>query len=104
MLLYNVTVKIDKDIEEEWLQWIKEKHIPDMMRTGQFTEARLCHLLDQPEDEESTYVIQYHCENNEKFNRYVNAFSSTIRDEHAKRYKEKFVAFRTLMEIIEIIK
>ena len=33
-ILYNVTVSIDKDVEKEWLEWMKKVHIPDVMRTG----------------------------------------------------------------------
>ncbi|MGB3076069.1 MAG: DUF4286 family protein, partial [Chitinophagales bacterium] len=62
MLLYNVTIQIAKDAETEWLHWMKTRHIPDVLLTGQFVEARISRLLDQPDDEDSTYVIQYQCE------------------------------------------
>lgn len=100
MLLYNVTVTIDSDSEVEWLDWMKRKHIPDMMKTGQFTGSHICKLLDQPEDDDSTYVIQYQCESREKFNNYNKNFAPALRDEYNSRYKDKFVAFRTLMEIV----
>lgn len=100
MLLYNVTVKIDKDTESEWLNWMKNSHIPDVMNTGQFIESRICKLLDQPDDEDSTYVIQYQCESHEKLNYYFKVFAGRLRDEHQRRYQDKFVAFRTVMEVI----
>lgn len=101
MLLYNVTIKIDKGSETEWLEWMKAKHIPDVMRTGQFIESRISKLLDQPEDDDSTYVIQYQCESMEKFNYYINTFASALREEHHALYKDRYVSFRTLMEVIE---
>src|SRR5580765_4582725 len=97
MILYNVTVKVDKDIEADWLEWMKTKHIPDVMNTGQFIESRISRLLDQPEDDDTTYVIQYHCESREKYEHYLNTFASALRDEFNSRYKGKFVIFRTLM-------
>ena len=100
MLLYNVTVKIDRNTEQEWLDWMKRKHIPDVMNTGQFTGSHICKLLDQPEDDDSTYVIQYQCESREKFNRYTENFAPAFREEFNSRYKDKFVIFRTLMEIV----
>lgn len=99
MIYYNVTVKMDKDIEQEWLQWMKTKHIPDVMQTGDFTASRICKLLEQPdEDEEATYVIQYTCATLHKYNHYIMHYAEALRDEHNKKFKEKFVAFRTIME------
>ena len=34
MILYNVTVNIDTDVEEDWIEWMKETHIPEVMKTG----------------------------------------------------------------------
>ena len=96
MLLYNVTVKIDRDIEEEWLRWMKEVHIPEVMRTGQFLDSRISRLLDQPEEDEPTYVIQYSCESREKLEYYFSEFASELREKHNRRYKDRFVAFRTV--------
>ena len=37
MIIYNVTVSlVDQTIHEEWLNWMKTKHIPDVMNTGCF--------------------------------------------------------------------
>ena len=29
MILYNVTVNIDKDVEQDWINWMKNTHIPE---------------------------------------------------------------------------
>lgn len=100
MLLYNVTVKIAKEVEPEWLQWMQQEHIPAVLESKQFLTSRISRLLDQPEEEESTYVIQYSCESRDHFNHYLHTFASALRDEHNKKYQGKFVAFRTLMEVI----
>ncbi|HYV93493.1 MAG TPA: DUF4286 family protein [Chitinophagales bacterium] len=100
MLLYNVTVKIDRDAEQEWLEWMKQKHIPDVMSSGQFAGSHICKLLDQPEDDDTTYVIQYRCESRENYEFYLKNFAPALQDEYNARYKGKFVAFRTLMEIV----
>ena len=100
MILYNVTVQIDKDIEGEWLEWMKSKHIPDVMTTGQFFESRISRLLNEPDEEVSTYVVQYQAESLAHYNRYINEFAPALRDEFNSRYKDKFVLFRTLMEVV----
>ena len=36
MYIYNVTVNVSDDVHIEWLKWMKETHIPDVMKTGCF--------------------------------------------------------------------
>ena len=36
MILYNVTVSIDVKKADEWLHWMRTKHIPDVMATSCF--------------------------------------------------------------------
>ena len=99
MILYNVTVKIENNAHEDWLKWMKEVHIPDVLATGLFEEYKLCLILhDDPEGK--TYAIQYFCKNMETFQRYQQEFAPLLQAEHQKRYKNKYVAFRTLMQVL----
>ena len=36
MILYNVTIKVDHDIHDEWMEWMKQTHIPQVLETGLF--------------------------------------------------------------------
>ncbi len=40
MIIYNVTVKIDLDVHDLWLKWMKEEHIPRVMETACFTDCK----------------------------------------------------------------
>ena len=48
MFVYNVTVSIDESVREEWLNWMKNVHVPDVMSTGLFTESRILKVIDSP--------------------------------------------------------
>ena len=56
MILYNVTVSIDARIHEEWLDWMKTKHVPGVMATGCFIESRLSRVHG---DEEGGVIFCY---------------------------------------------
>jgi hypothetical protein len=101
MIIYNVTVNVESDIHDEWLQWMKEKHIPDVMRTGMFVENRICKVLNREQDETGfTYAIQYVCKNMADYELYQKEHAPLLQAEHSERYRNKFVAFRTLLEIV----
>lgn len=97
MIIYNVTVKIDNAHHDEWLQWMRTKHIPDVLATGKFIEHKLCKVLVDDTDG-ITYSIQYSCKSMEVLNEYWENHAPALQQEHAERYKDKFVAFRTLLE------
>mgnify|MGYP003553888246 FL=1 len=46
MILYNVTIKVDHSIAGPWLAWLKEEHIPEMIKPGCFTGATILQLLE----------------------------------------------------------
>ena len=63
MILYNVTVSlVDQSIHQDWLKWMKEIHIPEVMDTGYFLDNKICRLLVE---DEITYAIQYACKDME---------------------------------------
>ena len=100
MILYNVTVNVDQSIHADWLEWMRNSHIPEVMKTGFFNEYRILKVLSD-EDTGPTYSIQYFCDTMEKYENYELNFAPKLRDDVIGRYKEKFIAFRTLLEVIE---
>lgn len=99
MIIYNVTVKIDVDVHDEWFSWMKTVHIPQVLATGKFIENKMCKVLVDDTDG-ITYSIQYTCKDMETLQRYQIENAIALQKDHTDRYKNKFVAFRTLLEIV----
>ena len=100
MIIYNVTVNIENDVHDEWLHWMKTIHIPDVMATGFFIENKLCRVLVD-EEQGKTYSFQYTSRNMEDLQEYQRLHAPRLQKEVADRYANKFVAFRTLLEIVQ---
>ena len=100
MIVYNVTVNVDNSVHVEWLNWMRETHIPDAMRTGIFQENRILKLIGDEDSGGHTYAIQYTCMTMNDYNTYEQKFAPALQKAHADRYKDKFVAFRTLLEVV----
>ena len=99
MILYNVTVKIEKTLAPEWLDWMKITHIPDVMKTGLFTEYKICEILHDDEDGGVTFAFQYFAKNMEDFQIYQRDHAKALQKDVVERYKDRYVAFRTLMKV-----
>lgn len=103
MILYNVTVSIDQGISVEWLNWMRSKHIPDVMATGCFIESRISRVHGE-EEGGITYAITYLSPSSEKLDEYNNNHAPALQSEHSDKFNEKFAAFRTQLTVIEEFK
>lgn len=100
MIVYNITIKILPDIEEEWIKWQKEEHIPDIMASGNFSEYKFYKLLDE-DDEGITYVLQYFATSPEQYQEYITKTAPILREKAIKKWGDKFIAFRTVMQVVD---
>jgi len=100
MIIYNVTANIDDSIHHEWLNWIKI-HIPQVLATGKFTEAKLTKVLVEEEMGGVTYSVQYRAKSRGALDRYYEEDANRLRKDGIKRFGDKMLAFRTELEIID---
>jgi hypothetical protein len=99
MIIYNVTVNIEHDVHEEWLKWMKTEHVPDVMKTSCFIENKICKVLVD-EEQGITYSFQYTAPDMQTLEKYQRDHAPRLQKEHNDRFANKFVAFRTLLEVV----
>jgi uncharacterized protein DUF4286 len=99
MVVYNITTKIDPQIEKDWIDWQKNENIPQVLATGIFTEYKFFRLLE--EDEESpTYVIQYFASSIDHYRKYIDEFATLFSERSFVKWSNRFISFQTVMEIV----
>ncbi len=100
MIIYNVTLNIDESIHQQWLEWMQNKHIKEVLSTGCFTSARLVKVLVNEEMGGVTYSVQYHAPSREHLDNYYQNHADELRKEGLQLFADKMLAFRTELEII----
>lgn len=100
MIVYNVTIKVDASISNEWLTWLKEEHIGDVLATGCFSNANILRLLEVDESEGPTFAVQYFAESKSDYNLYIEKFAGIMRQKSFEKWGNKFIAFRSVMEVV----
>jgi hypothetical protein len=101
MILYNVTIKVHSSIHAEWLIWLKEIHIPEVMHTNCFAEYKIYRLLEIDETEGPTYAIQYFAESKGLYNQYIEKYATKMRELSYQKWGDKFMGFRSVMQIVD---
>jgi len=101
MIIYSVTIHIQKDVETEWLQFMQEKHIQEVINTGYFTDAAIRRVLVPLETSYSTYNMEYVTDHIEKYDAYLKNAATNMQKDVMNRFAGKFTADRKVYEEIE---
>lgn len=100
MIIYNVTVNIDNSVHDQWLKWMQEKHIANMLATGKFTSARLVKVVVDEAMEGKTYSVQFVTDSKETLQQYYTEDAPRLREEGQALFGDRMIAFRTELEHI----
>ena len=100
MIIYNVTSNIQENIEQQWLDWMQQKHIPEILKTGKFSAARLVRVLVDEEMGGITYAVQYTTDSRDTLQQYYQEDAPAFRAEGLTLFGDKVLAFRTELEVL----
>ena len=101
MVIYNVTTHVELSIEESWLIWMKEKHLPEMLATKKFKTARIFKIISGNDKGGVSYAAKYHCNNKMSLEQYLNHFAAKLREDALNKFGDRILSFRTELELIE---
>ena len=101
MIIYSVTIVVEESIEQEWLDWMRTVHIPEVMNTGKFVSCRFSKLLSHKEEGAQNYSAQYTCYSFAELEAYQQHFAKELQGKSLEKFADKMLAFRTELEIIE---
>lgn len=100
MIIYNVTLNVDPSVHDEWLDWIKI-HIPKVLSTGLFREAKLTKVLVDEDLGGETYSVQFRANSRHALEEYYQKHAERLRQESLNLFADKVLAFRTELEVID---
>jgi hypothetical protein len=78
---------------------MKNEHIPQMLGLGKFKNALMSKVMSQG-DSGTTYSVQYLTDSKETLDKYYKEDAETLRQEGFKKFGDKFVAFRTELDVV----
>lgn len=100
MIIYNVTINIDESVHDQWLDWMQNKHITDMLATGKFSSARLVKVVVDEAVEGRTYSVQFITDSKQTLEQYYSDDAPRLRQEGLSLFGDKMLTFRTELELI----
>ena len=101
MFLYNITVKVNTDIEEAWKFWQKEMFIPAIMNTGLFYKNEFFQLLEQDESDGKTFVIQFFAAERWQYDQFIQDHLANFDNQVEEKWGDQFIDFRTVLKSVK---
>ena len=100
MFIYNITIKVQASIKNDWFSWLMEEHIPEITGTGCFKKATVLQLLETDDTEGPTYAIQFEAESKAQYNLYIEKYAGSMRQRSINKWGDQFIAFRSLLQVV----
>ncbi len=101
MIIYSITTIVKKEVENEWLQWMKDTHIRAILHTGYFNNYKMFKVrIPTNMEGETTYIMQYECESIDEYLTYAEKESPRLQAVYAAKFVGKVTTARTVMEAI----
>ncbi len=101
MIVYAVTSEVEVGAAPEWLAWMQDTHVPEVLATGCFTGCRIAELQEPAAPPGYvTFVLEYEAPTAELLARYQQRFAPALRQSHTARYGSSVRASRTVRRVI----
>ncbi len=82
-LLYAVWCDLSPSIEQEWENWMRNTHVPEVVRAGGFLGAK---MYSVKEGGESRRVTIYEAKDAGALQRYIEGPANSLREDYRKRF------------------
>ncbi len=93
MKIYQVRIKVNKNLASEFEQYMKQQHIPDVMATGSFQRC-----IFAREDDEN-YLVQYFTDD-QALQDYLENSAQRLRDDFSFHFPAGIQIFRSILEVV----
>lgn len=102
MGVYIVTIHIKRQVEDEWLKWMKEEHIKDIMSAGYFTDYEVFKVvIPDTISDEAIYQFHYRFKELEDYYQYAEKAAPELQRKHSEKFLGKFKASRAILKKID---
>ncbi len=101
MYLFNITINIENQYREEWLDWINGKMKSLLNDKTLVLDFNILKIISEEMHNGSSFSFQYHIKDIEGIDVFEERYDREVAAGMYLLYKEKFVEFRTRLEVID---
>lgn len=100
MLIFNTTYKVTTDFTEKWLNWIRNDHVPFMLKPGVFSNPQIAKVVGSEDEEGVSYSVQFHIADMNTLIAWHNDYALIFQNSCAKEFGTSVNFFSTVLEVV----
>lgn len=86
MFIYTVKLTVDNKDKDQFIEYLYQQHLPDVMETGCFTEYNIkTHIMS---DE---IIAKYKCNSQEDYDRYLIQYADSLRQDVIQKFPNSII-------------
>jgi len=101
MVIYNVTTHVEPSVQEDWLLWMRQELIPQLLSTSGLKEIKIFKVVAGQDQGGVSYAVQRFFESKEKLNHFLKELGPTTRKKSEERYGNRILHFETELHLME---
>ncbi|MFM8455135.1 MAG: DUF4286 family protein, partial [Ignavibacteria bacterium] len=82
---YEVTMDVDSSIAEEWVEYMRSEHIPEVMQTGVFISCQFLRIIEPAKEGLECFRITYEAKSLSAIQDYRAELSPELQRKHNAR-------------------
>jgi hypothetical protein len=100
MLIVNTTYQVSEDCLTDWLFWVKNEYIPEVIKTELLVKPRLSKLMVEAEPGNVSYALQFEVDTLDVLENWFERYGTEMQTVMGNRFRDKVMGFTTLMEVV----
>ena len=101
MLIFNTTYKVSAKVNDNWINWTKESHIPFMLDSGSFSKAQISKIVGSEDEEGTSYSVQFHIDDMNSLMNWHKNNASAFQNSCSVAFGNEVSFFSTVLELID---
>lgn len=101
MLIFNTTYKVSNNKIDDWKKWIRDEHIPFMLKDKNFDKPQIAKIVGSEDEQGTSFSVQFQIENMEKLTRWHSQNANFFQNSFQKAFGNDVQFFSTVLEIVE---
>ena len=99
---YSISALVNHSIEKDWVNWMQEIHIHEVLETKCFIKAQFSKIHHETVSYDATnYNVVYFANSREDLEKYYKDFAPLLRQKVWVLFREQVTFFRTELEFLD---
>lgn len=102
MYTLNISFKVDHEIENDWLDWMKGNWLMKVSQSLEGSSYQLHSLIGHDDEQGKNFVLQYYVESSDLLNKYLRDDQSDLQQQIITRWGDRAVFFQTILKKVRL--